>query len=71
MDGCQPGLRQDVYRFVVNGCAPAIISGHDLVSIWLTEREADERRAFGRGGETCYNLLKKRHILSLTNWPLN
>ncbi|MGA9266852.1 MAG: hypothetical protein WBV79_10425, partial [Rhodomicrobium sp.] len=37
----------------------------------MTGREADERRAFGRGGAIFYNALKMRHILSLTNWPLN
>ncbi len=49
MDCCQGPLRHDVYRFVVNGCAPGLISGHDLVSIWFTALEVEERHAFGRG----------------------
>jgi hypothetical protein len=56
---------------VVNGCAPGIISGHDLVSIWFTGREVEERRAFGRGVASYYNALKEQDVLSLTNWPLN
>jgi hypothetical protein len=60
-----------VNRVMVNECAPGFISGHYLVRIWFTGRDGAERRAFGGGDEICYNLLKKRHILSLTNWPLN
>jgi hypothetical protein len=48
-----------------------IISGHDLVSIWFTGREVEERRAFAQGGTSCFNALKKRDILSLTNRSLN
>jgi hypothetical protein len=48
-----------------------IISGHDLVSIWFTGREVEERRAFGRGGASCYKRLKRQDVLSLTNCPLN
>jgi hypothetical protein len=45
-DRSQAGLLHDVYCFVVNGCAPGIISGHDLVRIWFTAFETEERRAF-------------------------
>jgi hypothetical protein len=64
-------MRHDVNRFVVNGCAPGIISGHDLVSIWFTGREAEERCASGGGDEICHNPLKKHDVLSLTNCQLN
>jgi hypothetical protein len=70
-DRSQPGLRHDVYRFVVNGSAPELFLVMSLVRIWCTRCETEERRAFDWAGVTCYKALKVLDILFLTNCPLN
>jgi hypothetical protein len=42
------GLRRDINGFVVNGSAPELFLVMSLVSIWYTQREMAERRAFVR-----------------------
>jgi hypothetical protein len=69
--GYAPGLRRDVNGFVVNRGAPDLFPVMSLVKKEFTRREIEERRAFGRGGAICYNALKRRDILFLTNCPLN
>jgi len=61
----------DVNGFVVNGSAPELFPVMSLVKKEFTRREIEERRAFGRGGAICYNVLKILDILFLTNCPLN
>jgi hypothetical protein len=68
---CQAGPRHNVHHFVVNRGAPELFPVMSLVKKEFTRREIEERRAFGREGATCYNILKKRDILFLTNCPLN
>jgi hypothetical protein len=70
-DPRQAGPRRDVNGFVVNGSAPELFTVMSLVKKEFTRREIEERRAFGRGGATFCNILKKRDILFLTNCPLN
>jgi hypothetical protein len=71
MDRCQARLRHDVYRFVVNGCAPELFLVMSLANIWFIRRETEGRRAFGWGGASHDKSLKTKGISSLTNWTLN